>query len=259
VKKRMVSCSPDWWRDFSKQRVANAAPGDEQTIRAEIKRYFYDAGDPGSAAALNSALSAVLRPGITQSDRQRILNNLDVYTRVDPKEYAGVRDWTTGAALVAGTVPPGAAGEAESGEAASAGTTAEAATAVSSSEAWKWGWARRGIYFSEQLGANLPPNFPGIDSWLNGIATSIKSIDLTAATYQDTGRLTYRLNSYIDSIASYQGGKLATLTINSASISGRALSIAIPKGTTTAVQQAAIDAARARANAFDVDFTVTGF
>lgn len=46
--------------------IANAKPEDEQAIRAEIKRYFADAGDPGSAAALNSDLTVLLRPGITR-------------------------------------------------------------------------------------------------------------------------------------------------------------------------------------------------
>jgi hypothetical protein len=46
--------------------IANAKPQDEQTIRAEIKKYFYDAGDQGSANALNSALTVLLRPGITR-------------------------------------------------------------------------------------------------------------------------------------------------------------------------------------------------
>jgi len=59
--------------------MANAKPEDEQTIRAEIKRYFYDVGDHGSAAALNSHLTALLKPGITQQDRQKILDLMDVY------------------------------------------------------------------------------------------------------------------------------------------------------------------------------------
>jgi hypothetical protein len=45
----------------------------------------------------------------------------------------------------------------------------------------------------------------------------------------------------------------------SSAISGRALSLAIPKGSVTAVQRAAIEAVRARAKAFDVDFIITEF
>ena len=57
----------------------------------------------------------------------------------------------------------------------------------------------------------LPSNFPGVDIWLDGVVTSIKSIDLNAATYQDAARLTYRLNQYIDQLALYEGGELASL------------------------------------------------
>jgi hypothetical protein len=244
--------------DFA-EWLANATPADEQTIRAEIKRYFFDAGDQGSAAMLNSALFTVLRPGITQQERQRILNSLDVYTRADPKEYAATRDWTTGAAILAGTLPPGAAGEATSGGIASDSAAAAATTNVSRSDAWNWGWGRRGIYFSEQLGANLPPNFPVIDRLIDGIATSIKSIDLNAATYQDGVRLAYRLNSYIGDMATYEGGASGLTKIFASDISGRQLSLAIPKGSITLIQRTIIDTATARARAFDVDLVVTEF
>ena len=127
--------------------IANAKPEDEQAIRAEIKRYFYDAGDQGSANALNSALTVLLRPGITREDRQRILDSLDVFTRADPREYAQNRDWTNAAALSSAGLLPGAAGEFTADAAA-----AETAPLESDAAAWKLGWAARGIYFSERLG-----------------------------------------------------------------------------------------------------------
>jgi hypothetical protein len=158
--------------------LANARLEDEQAIRAEIKRYFYDVGDQGSAHALNSALSVVLRPGTTEDDRQKILDSLDVFTRADPAAYAQTRDSIILGTLLSTGIPSGAAADLPSA-------------------AWKLGWAARGNYFSEQLGADLPATFRTIDSFSNGIATSIKSIDLNAATYRDAARLTYRLNTYI--------------------------------------------------------------
>jgi hypothetical protein len=220
--------------------MANAKPEDEQAIRAEIKRYFYDVGDQGSAAALNSHLTALLKPGITQGDRQRILDLMDVYTRADPAENVRNRDIATGLSLLLGSVPP-------------------AAAVISHADAWQLGWAARGRYFDEQLGGNLPAGFRTIDRFVDGVATSIKSIDLNAATYQDAARLTYRLNDYIDRVATYDGGALGDTEVVSSAISGRALSLAIPKGSVTAVQRAAIEAVRARAKAFDVDFIITEF
>jgi hypothetical protein len=164
--------------------IANARPEDESAIRTEIKRYFYDVGDQGSANALNSALTVLLRPDITEADRQKILNSLDVFTRVDPAGFTQTRDAIILGTLLLGGVPSQAAGDLPS-------------------EAWKLGWAARGNYFSEQLGANLPGTFPVVDKWLNGVVTSIKSIDLNAATYQDAARLTYRLNDYIDRVVLY--------------------------------------------------------
>lgn len=78
--------------------MANAKPEDEETIRAEIKRYFHDVGDRSSAAALNSAFTVLLRPDLTREDRQTILDQLDVYTRTDPRERgdrtSGADKWT---------------------------------------------------------------------------------------------------------------------------------------------------------------------
>jgi hypothetical protein len=130
---------------------------------------------------------------------------------------------------------------------------------ATASAAWKLGWAARGIYFSRLLGANLPDTFKVIDAFSIGVATSIKSIDLTAATYQSAVRLTHRLNEYIDKLALYDGGKMGIFKVESAKITGRVLSLAVPKGSMTRVQRAAIEAARARAHAFDIELVVTEF
>jgi hypothetical protein len=228
--------------------IANAKPEDEQAIRAEIKRYFYDVGDQASAAALNSALTVLLRPGITQEDRQRILDRqLDVFTRADPGEYAQTRDWATGAALLAGGVPPVAAGE--------------ATAAGQASEAWTYGWARRGQYFDQLLrDGSLPALFRTIDNFTDGVATSIKSIDLNAATYQDAARLSYRLNQYVDDLGDYEGGEMSDTIVELSDITDRVLNLVVPKGSMTATQLAAIEAARVRAmitNRYPVKIIIT--
>jgi hypothetical protein len=175
--------------------IANAKPEDEQAIRAEIKRYFADAGDPGSAAALNSDLTVILRPGTTREQRQRILDSMDVFTRADPAEYARNRDLATGAAIAAGSVPPiaeggtaatgGAAGDSAAVEGAGARTGAATAEAEALSDVWKYGWAKRGNEIHERFSdGSLPPLFRTIDNFTGGVATSFKSIDLNAATYQ---------------------------------------------------------------------------
>jgi len=221
--------------------LANAKPEDERAIRAEIKRYYYDAGDTVGGDALNAALSDVLEPGVDQQTRQAILNNIAPYANSDPAEVAQFRNLTVGGILLFSALPP-------------------AAAAVDApSDAWKLGWAVRGGYFSEQLGENLPPNFPVIDGWMGGVVTSIKSIDLNAITYQDAAGLTYRLNQYIDQLALYEGGELGVWKVDPSAISGRVLRVAIPKGSVTSAQQGAIEAAQTRAQAFDIELIFSPF
>ncbi len=216
--------------------MANAKPQDEQAIRAEIKRYFYDAGDQGSAAALNSALTVLLRPDITRQDRQKLLNGLDAFTRVDPPAWVPIRDIVTDAAILGAILSP--------------------------AEAWKRGWASRGRYFEEQLSdKSLHPDFETIDNFSSGVATSIKSIDLNAATYRDISQLKYKLNRYVNDVSEYNGGNLAGDEVQSSSITGRVLSLAIPKASMTETQRIAIEEVRAWAKALKnpVEIIITEF
>jgi hypothetical protein len=135
----------------------------------------------------------------------------------------------------------------------------EVAAAETASEGWKYGWAKRGRYFEEKLGRTLHPNFPVIDRFVDGIVTSIKSIDLNAATYQNAARLAYRLNKYIDDVAEFRGAKWAGDEVKFSAIEGRAVRLAVPKGSMTTIQRDAIEAVRARAATLGVDLTVTAF
>lgn len=220
--------------------IANAKPEDEKTIRAEIKRNYYDVGDELGYEALNAALSDILQPGIDKDTRQEILNGIEPYAHTESARGQSGELLTAATLLLLGMVP--------------LGTGIETALA-----AWDLGWAARGLYFSEQLGANLPPTFGVIDKFLDGVATSIKSIDLRSATYQDTVRLAYRLNDYIDKLALFDGDEMADILIRPSNISRRILSVAVPKGSMTPVQRAAIEAAKSRAQAFDVELIVTPF
>lgn len=234
--------------------MANAEPEEEQAIRAEIKRYYYDAGDQGSAAQLNSALTALLRPGLTPEDRQKILDHLDVFTRADPAEYARNRDWTTAAGIAAGTVASGAAGETSAGEPETGGTPDESAApnegaaaqtaADAPSEVWKYGWAKRGREIHDLLGdGSLGPGFPIIDKISpSGIVTSIKSIDLRAAVYQNDTSLMYRVSDYVGRVSDFGGAELGNDEVDSDQISGRVLQLVIPKGSMTDSQRAVIEA-----------------
>ena len=74
----------------------------------------------------------------------------------------------------------------------------------------------------------LTQNFPVIDRWENGIATSIKSIDLTAKSYQNINVLTRTVQGYINTLAKWQGSYWGGVEIRAEQIAQRQLLLAIP-------------------------------
>jgi hypothetical protein len=164
--------------------IANAKPEDADTIRGEIKRLFDSVGDLPDGTYFRLALARVLA-NPDAATRQQVLDDSEFITHHDPA-IAG--QMFLGFAL--GTVPGGGGSRLlgagiRTAEEAAAQNATEAA-----SEFWTHGWALRGQKIEEALTADapetrLPPNFRVIDQWANGVATSYKSIDLNAATYQD--------------------------------------------------------------------------
>lgn len=115
---------------------------------------------------------------------------------------------------------------------------------------------KRGLAIEQQLGGNLPPGFKTIDRFNGGVATSIKSIDLNAPSYQNGAAVLSKLNGYVDRVAAFKGASLGDVVIDAAQITGRELQVAVP-GMGTNAQQAAIAAAAARAQGVGVQVTVT--
>jgi hypothetical protein len=121
-----------------------------------------------------------------------------------------------------------------------AAVAAEATTAppLAAQSIWTLQPFARGRAAERILGANIPvPNYPIIDKFLNGVATSIKSIDLSAAAYQNPKTLERVLNGYVDKVAGFQGrpwGGYSTV----GQVTSRELELAIPSVGTTAQQQA---------------------
>ena len=223
--------------------IANAEPADAPIIRREIKRYYYDVGDVRGGNALNEALSNIVYGEPTLAERQDVLDTFDMYTRADPAEIglAG-RDL-----LTLGLIPPVEA-------------AAELITAAERNlHVWEKGWAARGLYIEQELGGNLPAGFPVIDRFADGVATSIKSIDLRAATYQNAARLQSRINRYVDSVADFDEDLLTEHFTDDIEINRRVLNIAVPDGSITRAQQAAIETAERRAKMLDVDIVITPF
>jgi len=238
--------------------IANSKPEDEPALRREVKRLFYDVGDIWGGNAMNAAISNAMESS-SRVERQAILDTYEPYTREDPAEVGQtMRDIVSsillfpGSALLPREIPPAAGGVATQGV-----TLPTYLTRLS--DVWKLGWAARGWAVEDALGANLPRWFPTIDKFADGVVTSIKSIDLSAAVYGDAGRLSARIDAYVDKVAEFNGITRGSTIIESEQIQGRALHLAIPADGGTAIQRAAIEASAARAKTLGVDVLVTKF
>lgn len=97
---------------------------------------------------------------------------------------------------------------------------------------WTLGPATRGFELEARYGGNLPPGFHTIGKFddVTGVATSIKSTDLGAKTYQNPGRLRKLIMSYIDKVAGFKGKKFSGENITEDLITGRELLLVIPRG-----------------------------
>ena len=100
---------------------------------------------------------------------------------------------------------------------------------------WKLpGWIERGFVYERMRGGNLAKNFPVIDKFVKGVATSIKTIDLKAATYTKEGsRAVYnKLKKYVDDLINFKGATHGGDEVLEESIKNKILDVGIPKGAT---------------------------
>lgn len=118
-----------------------------------------------------------------------------------------------------------------------AGQTFTQAGQTATQSVWQLNPFQRGVAIENMLGRSsfLSQNFPVIDRFENGIATSIKSIDLGAKNYQNLSTLTRTVQGYINEMANWQGQPRpwGGVTILPSQIVGRALELAISPNATT--------------------------
>ena len=105
---------------------------------------------------------------------------------------------------------------------------------------WRLSPFERGRQISTMLGENLHPNFPTIDrvvfAGTGALAkeiSSIKSLDLTARTYQTTFAIFTRLVGYADDVANFQAERLVRVTVQAGRETKRILDVAIEPGIAT--------------------------
>jgi hypothetical protein len=242
--------------------LANAKPEDEQAIRAEINRYWGSVGDVQAVATLNHMLSQVLKPGITQRERQQILELIDNYSRHDPADVAQLYDHLNDLLVLFGTAllprplpkPPAVPYEIEF-ETARLALSAEQRGAI-----WKLGWGARGKMLDRIFRqGNLHDLSRTIDDLVDDVAISNKSVDLNAATYQDFHRLLSRVSQDLEKLEAYSGTEWGGDIILDSQIAGRGLRLIVPEGSITPVQREAIKAATRIARSKGIRLIVTEF
>jgi hypothetical protein len=84
------------------------------------------------------------------------------------------------------------------------------------------------------------PNFPVIDDFSDNVATSIKSIDLTAKSYQNASAMNGVLARYAKALSNFPGALRGGIRVEGSEISERKLLIVIEPGAATQMQADAI-------------------
>lgn len=74
------------------------------------------------------------------------------------------------------------------------------------------------------------PNFPVIDAFYNGVATSVKTLNVFAKQYIKDGAVGKQLTKYVDDLAKFEGRSWGGQTVKGSEISKKVLEVGIPKG-----------------------------
>jgi hypothetical protein len=98
---------------------------------------------------------------------------------------------------------------------------------------WSLGNFERGRKLRTIFGANLPFSFPEISAFEAGTAILIKSMDITASSYQSTKSVRDRVDGLVDNLAAYQGQEKPwgrdRIIIKRSEIMARQLVLVIPE------------------------------
>ena len=126
---------------------------------------------------------------------------------------------------------------------------------LSIADVWKENNFKRGKYIEQCLGINSAmASSPDIDKYAKGVITSIKSLDLAAAKYQDPNTLYNTLSGYIDTLRDYKSGSYRGIK---GKITDRVLELVFPSCTAkTEKQEKAIEKAIAYAKKWNVDVII---
>ena len=113
------------------------------------------------------------------------------------------------------------------------GDEAQGVLTAVTDDIWSLGNFKRGLKIRRLFGANLPNSFPVISKYDKGHAVIIKSMDLTADSYQKSNNAEKTLMEYIEKLAEYKGQETPwgtdDIVIGEEDIISRELVLVIPK------------------------------
>ena len=95
----------------------------------------------------------------------------------------------------------------------------------------------RGFVYERMLGLKglmKASNFPTIDAFYKGVATSVKTMDLSAKSYQSGNAVYNTLKKYVDTLAKFKGKSWGGDVVRASDIKSKVLELGIPKGATAA-------------------------
>ncbi|MEM9686477.1 MAG: DUF6443 domain-containing protein [Bacteroidota bacterium] len=125
---------------------------------------------------------------------------------------------------------------------------------------WNLNKFQRGRVIEQMLGSGksgLASNFPVIDKIEDGVAVSIKSMDLTAKSYQSGNRVFNTLKGYIDKLDGFTNAKWGGVNIQEGkSYTSKALELAVQTGKGTQGQWGQIQKAVQYALSKDINVTI---
>lgn len=128
---------------------------------------------------------------------------------------------------------------------------------------WSLGNFQRGRRIRAIFGANLPDSFPGISKFETGTATLIKSMDLTANSYQDEEAVREKVSEYVRGLAKYQGQEepwgRRGIVIRRSEIESRCLILVIPQNTVASEVMQSLDECARDAAAEGVDLRIVKY
>jgi hypothetical protein len=97
------------------------------------------------------------------------------------------------------------------------------------------GMASRGFVYEEMLGLKglfKSHNFPVIDAFYKGVATSVKTMDVFAKSYKNGNRIYGQLKKYVDDLHAFKGRQWRGEVVKGSDIKSKVLEVGIPKGAT---------------------------